>query len=1599
MSFKYTVRDSQGNQAATIIEEATGQSAVMRAAVYVKTPDMPIDPLLTDQWYISDANILPVWKDYTGKGIRIGQFEPGGPFAATREILDFRHPDLKENIDPAWLADPVNRAGAGSGDRFSTHATLVAGVMAADRNGEGAVGVAYDATVAGYFINEEEVKSESGGDLMKMKSYDIANNSWGGEGNFNWKFEPVGTLASQYLEAARDGRGGLGTVIVQGGGNDRQKGGDTNYSNFSNNRLTIVTGAINAGADVSTLVIGQKPFSNPGASILVSAPGSNVVSTSRMIENDQSSVFGNDYDTVQGTSFATPIVSGIVALMLEANPNLGYRDVQEILALTAKKVNDPTAAWTDNHATNWNGGAMHVSHDYGFGEVDARAAVRLAETWLQRNTLTNEHSLASPPSSGTINLAIPDNNPTGMSNSLTVNADILVEHAEVTINLTHAHAGDLIVKLISPSGTESVLINRPGKAPGSSAADTGDAGFAGSTTLNYVLSTTHDWGETASGTWTLKVIDAASGNTGTLTSWSLNLYGKGAGGDDTYVYTDEYGSLAGRNVLTDTDGGKDIINASAVSGNSTINLNAGATSTIAGKSFTIASGTDIEFAFGGDGSDVLTGNALSNRMQGGRGNDTLSGGGQMDLLDGGQGNDTLTGGDGPDYFVIRKDADSVDTITDFTTGTVEKILLVGFDDITDYSQIGVTQEGANTRLNLGNGQSILLLSTAPSAISEQNFGFFSDGAMLERYTEYISDTVLYWGSAGNEIGLLPNNLGDMRYFALGGDDRIGAQTTNDLIDGGNGNDAIWGDYPGHAPTPGADWLEGGAGNDTIYGGPENDLLLGGSGNDVLFGETGNDLLHGATGNDELYGGDGNDILMGGAGNDYMEGAAGNDTLFLEGDLGTVSGDIFTYYGTRVGGPGADIFKVTRNGGGDDGISTSGQDVTAYNLVADFDTDQAGEMIDLTAMTWIRGFEDLSITTALVIDGAPVTRIGATDGTNNLTINLYGVDADELNASHFVFASLPGLVLGGTGNDSIVGDAGGNLLDGGPGADTMEGRTGDDTYMVDNSGDVVVELPDGGYDTIKTGISYTLPANVENLVLTGNGNISGTGNSLANRITGTSGNNVLDGGAGADVMIGYGGNDTYIADNGSDRIIEQENGGTDTVQSSVSFTLARNIENLTLTGTDSINATGNAANNTLTGNGGDNRLDGGTGADTMMGGDGNDMYFIDQAGDVVTEEADEGIDTVYAEIGYTLGANVENLVLSGSVAVNGTGNGLDNELIGNALSNTLTGLAGNDYLDGGAGADTMRGGLGNDTYVVDQAGDVVTEAPNEGTDSVYTAINYTAGNNIENVVLTGTTATTATGNILDNELIGNALNNTLTGLAGNDYLDGGAGADTMRGGLGNDTYSVDNAGDVVTENAGEGTDTVQSSRTYTLGTNVENLTLTGTSTINGTGNALDNVLTGNSANNTLSGADGNDVLYGNAGNDTLNGGAGNDTYTFSLNGGNDTVTDAGADSTTQDKVLFTNDVLQNTVALFQDGQNLIVGYGSTDAITITNQAASDYEVEKIQLDNGLFLTNDDVNLVIQQMTAFAADHGIALTSIADVRANQDLMNIVVSAWHG
>ena len=390
---------------------------------------------------------------------------------------------------------------------------------------------------------------------------------------------------------------------------------------------------------------------------------------------------------------------------------------------------------------------------------------------------------------------------------------------------------------------------------------------------------------------------------------------------------------------------------------------------------------------------------------------------------------------------------------------------------------------------------------------------------------------------------------------------------------------------------------------------------------------------------------------------------------------------------------------------------------------------------------------------------------------------------------------------------------------------MNGGAGNDTYVVDNASDVVTEAASGGTDTIEASVTFALGAEVENLTLTGLNAIDATGNALANVLTGNVSTNRLNGGAGADTMIGGTGDDTYVVDNTGDVVTEVASGGSDTVESSISYTLGSELEKLVLTGTSAINGTGNAAFNFLTGNAAANRLDGGAGADIMTGGAGNDTYVVDNAGDVVTEAAGGGTDTVESSITFTLGAEVENLVLTGTNAINGTGNALSNVLTGNSAANRL---------DGGAGSDTMAGGAGNDTYVVDSTGDSVTEAAAGGTDTVESSITYTLGAEVENLVLTGTNAINGSGN---------ALNNSLTGNTAANRLDGGAGADAMAGGAGNDTYVVDNAGDVVTEAASGGTDTVESSITFTLGAEVENLTLTGAAAINATGNSLANTLRG------------------------------------------------------------------------------------------------------------------------------------------------------------
>ena len=481
------------------------------------------------------------------------------------------------------------------------------------------------------------------------------------------------------------------------------------------------------------------------------------------------------------------------------------------------------------------------------------------------------------------------------------------------------------------------------------------------------------------------------------------------------------------------------------------------------------------------------------------------------------------------------------------------------------------------------------------------------------------------------------------------------------------------------------------------------------------------------------------------------------------------------------------------------------------------------------------------------------------------------------------------LFGDLNADSLVGQGGADTLDGGAGADTLAGGTGNDTFVVDNAGDLLVENAGEGTDTVTTALSsHTLAANLEDLTYAGAGAFQGTGNALANRISGGSGSDTLDGGAGADTLTGGGGNDLYLADDPADQIVELPAGGTDEVRATAgSYTLSADLENLTYTGSGSFAGTGNAAANRIQGGAGNDTLDGAAGSDTLVGGLGDDVYLVDSTADQITENPGQGTDTVWTTLAsYTLAATLENLAYIGTGDFAGTGNG---------LANRITGGAGNDTLDGAAGADTLEGGAGSDLYLIDDAGDAVIEGVGAGTDEVRTALaSHTLADNVEILTYTGAASFTGAGNGSGNQITGGALADTLDGGSGSDTLlggggadsllggqgsdslDGGSGADTMAGGTGDDTYVVEDAGDLVLENAGEGTDTIRTGlAAYTLGATLERLVYTGSAPFTGTGNAADNQITGGGASDTLDGLDGNDTLSGGGGADSLAGGGGND----------------------------------------------------------------------------------------------------------------------------
>ena len=919
----------------------------------------------------------------------------------------------------------------------------------------------------------------------------------------------------------------------------------------------------------------------------------------------------------------------------------------------------------------------------------------------------------------------------------------------------------------------------------------------------------------------------------------------------------------------------------------------------------------------GVASVAITGGSAGDSLTGTAGNDTLNGGGGDDTLDGLTGISQIDGGAGTDTVSLDLSAatagiayDAIAAMT--TTGIV----------LADGSTVRNAEHLAE--LDTGSGNDTLTISKAQGGVIWQ--AGEGDGDRL--VADYSAETAGFDAYYNND------------YYYLTDTGAIAYDVESVSITGGSGGDDITG-------TAGGDMLNGGGGNDTLDGKAGISQIDGGAGSDTVsldLSQAAVNIVYDAAAAAAVAGitlGDGSSVkntehigeLDTGSGDDtlsvkYAQGNFtwnahdGADHLNLDYSAATTGFDAYHagnyYYLANTGATAYDIESVTVVGGsGADAIGGTDGNDDLTGGGGDDDLDGGAGSSDTA------GYRNAAaaVTVSLALQGAAQNTVGA--------------GHDTLNG----FENLAGSAYA----DTLTGDNRANILNGGSGADAMTGGQGDDTYYVDNSGDAVTEIAGEGTDTVSSSIGFAAGSqDIENIILTGTRDANAYGNALANSLTGNSGNNLLNGGADADHMAGGLGNDTYIVDNSADSVVEQADGGTDLVQSYVTFTLGANVENLDLLGGKAVNGTGNGLANIIHGNAANNALNGAAGADSLYGGAGNDTYYVDSFNDVVSEQTtpgtdDGGVDLIVASVNAILSLYVENLTLTGS-AVSGTGNGLANVLTGDAAGNLLNGMT---------GGDTMYGAAGNDTYVVDNGNDVVSEqsAPGidaGGTDLVQAGVSYALGVFVENLTLTGTLGFSATGNNLANILIGNGGgnhiqgldgNDTMRGLGGSDLLDGGTGGDIMVGGAGDDTYIVDDAGDRVSEQTvlgtdDGGTDTVQSSVAWALGGFLENLTLTGSVAINGTGNAVGNIMVGNSAVN---------VLTGQAGNDTLTGGGGGDVFVFGPGSGGDIITDF---STADNDRINVHAYASAAHTVSEVNGNAVIDFGGGNQITVIGASSAD-----------------------------------------------------------
>jgi len=1019
-------------------------------------------------------------------------------------------------------------------------------------------------------------------------------------------------------------------------------------------------------------------------------------------------------------------------------------------------------------------------------------------------------------------------------------------------------------------------------------------------------------------------------------------------------------------------GGSDYLTAG--SGNSTIGGNGGDNTVIGGSgvvlleagaggsSFATAE-TGDNYVFGGSGSGTILGSGGADTLVGGTGNYTIFGGAGLELITGGSGNDLLVGGSGND--TIGAGGSGADSLQANGSSSSTSYLYGGdgSDSINGGSGANIIYAGDG---GVADAATSVFASGSDASATTTIYG----GQGVDQLVGGAGTAVIYAGDGGT--GGSPTSV-----FAGSGATTMYGGIGTDYLQGGSGSDLIYAGDGGvdSAPTT----VQAGSGTSTIYGGAGSDFLQDTSSGDVsMIAGTGDTTVIGS-GSDSIQAGSGNAFVQsdGGSITLQIDGPIGNDTVISNGGTVNLSFGIgmdssaFTAFAEYDSSNHANLVLSGKGGQlviegalagtlgtinfADSGsmsvqqlVQSDGSDETLAgatgNLVFNVDTAAvvAGGAAGPGAVTvsaWgnddtvfggssgqinVMGsgtivYDDFtyasSSTTAtgandtvqagnngdnILISGANAVAIGGQSndtltatGTNDTLVAGLGDDVFGINASTVIenpFArgidtidssisytaptGINALTLAGSANLIATGNSASDILTGGAGADTLiagsgvatlNGGSGSTTFVINSSSDVVNDYFSAA-NAIQSSVGFTLPNDVNLLTLTGTANLSGAANSA---------NDTLVSNAGIDTLIGGSGNDTFILNNASD--VVQDSLGTATIvyQSSGSYSLPASVTTLTLTGTASISATGNAANDSITANSGADSLSAGNGNDTLVsgsgidslvGGTGDDLFVVNNPADLVLDTSAAAANSIQSSVSYTLPTNVNSLLLIGTVNIAGTGN---------AVGDVLTAGAGADTLIAGSAIDTLIAGAGNTTFVINNLGDVIRESSTITSNTVISSVSYSLVTDINSLILTGTSSLVGTANAANDSLAGNAGASTLIGGAGIDTLVAGAGVNTLVGGAGNTTFVLNNAGDVVVDTSTTATNIAMSSVSYSLPTNVNNLVLTGTAAITGIANSFSDSLVGNAGPDSLVAGSGFDILVAGSAVDTLVAGSGPD----------------------------------------------------------------------------------------------------------------------------